>query len=117
MSIRPFQPLLATVTDAPLLTLLHPRRSMRPLLILLALGLALGGILINQVGMPLWGATTIAISMLLFPAIQKWRDDLARWGMPMMVLSILLALQGFHTVEHIAQWVEYHVFGWQPKVS
>jgi len=105
------------MAGAPLLTLLHPRRSIRPLLILFALGLALGGVLITQVGMPLWGATTVAMGLVLFPAVQKWRDDLARWGMPIMVLSILLALQGFHTVEHIAQFVEYHVFGWQAKVS
>ncbi|MGQ9892994.1 MAG: hypothetical protein ACUVSY_04280 [Roseiflexus sp.] len=34
-----------------------------------------------------------------------------------MALSILLALQGFHTVEHIAQWIQYHILRWPSFLS
>jgi hypothetical protein len=101
----------------PVLALLHPRHHTRPLLILLALGIVLGGALITLAGLPLWGATTISVGLLLHPAIQKWRDDLARWGLGVMILGVLLVLQGFHTIEHIAQYIEHHVLGWLPKQS
>jgi hypothetical protein len=101
----------------PVLALLHPRRYTRLLLGLLTLGMVLGGALITLAGLPLWGATTIVIGALLYPAVQKWRDDLARYGLGVMIVSVLLALQGFHTVEHIAQFIQYHVLGWLPKES
>ena len=99
----------------PVLVLLHPRREARLLLIVLALGVTLGTALVVLAGLPLWGATVVAAGLLLYPAIRKWRDDLARWGAGAMVLSVLLALQGFHTVEHVAQYTENHVLGWLPK--
>jgi hypothetical protein len=34
-----------------------------------------------------------------------------------MILSALIWLQGFHSIEHIAQWIEFHVLGWQAKQS
>jgi hypothetical protein len=100
-----------------LLTLIHPRAQTRALLTLLALSLTLGGILVTQAGMPLWGATLLGLGLLGYPAVQKWRDDLQRWGVPLTVLSVLVALQGFHTIEHVAQWIEFHVLHWQPKES
>jgi hypothetical protein len=102
---------------SPVLVLLHPRRATRLLLLALTIGLIAGGLLVALAGLPLWGATTVAVGLLLYPAIRKWRDDLARWGAGVMVLSVLLVLQGFHTVEHIAQYIEYHLLGWLPKES
>ncbi|HEX6291300.1 MAG TPA: hypothetical protein VFZ66_19105 [Herpetosiphonaceae bacterium] len=98
-----------------LMTLLHPRAHTRSLLALFALGLALAGLAMSQIGMPLWGGTTIVLALLVYPATLKWRDDIARWGLPIAILGILLALQGFHTVEHVTQWVQFHLLHWPPK--
>ncbi len=98
-----------------LLTLLHPRGQSRPFFGLLIAGLVLSGVSVILAGLPLWGATVITLGLILYPAVQKWRQDVLRWGVPLTVLGILVALQGFHTVEHVAQWLQYHVLGWQPK--
>ena len=107
----------STFASFPLWQLLAPRDQSRPILLVLlgagtlsALAVALGSI-------PLWMGTMLVLSALLYPASVKWRDDLRRFGRPAMVLSILLALQGFHMVEHLAQWIEYHLLQWQPRES
>ncbi len=104
-----------TPVRGSLLTLLHPRGQARPLLLLLIVGLATGGVAVIRAGLPIWGATVMTLGLILFPAVRKWRADITRWGVAFTVLGILVALQGFHTVEHGAQWIQYHVLGWQPK--
>lgn len=108
----------ASTTRRPsLLTLIHPRARTRALLIALILGLLIGGGLMVTADMPLSGATMITLGLLAYPAFQKWRDDFARWGAPLTALSVLVALQGFHTIEHIAQYVQFHYLGWPGKVA
>lgn len=101
----------------PLLILIHPRTRTRALLIALILGFLVGGGLMVTANMPLSGATMITLGLLAYPAFGKWRDDFARWGAPLCALSVLLALQGFHTLEHIAQYVQFHYLGWPGKVA
>jgi hypothetical protein len=101
----------------PLLDLVHPHEQIRGVAVALAIGLVLGGCGMLWGGMPLWGATTIVLGVLLVPGVRKWRADLARFGVVGMVLSILLFTQGFHTVEHMVQWVQYHVLNWLPRES
>src|SRR6266498_3685975 len=93
----------------PLLTLLHPRSQSRLLIALLAAGVILSSLGMTLLGAPLWVATVMLLTVLLYPAALKWRDDARRWGRPVMVLSILLALQGFHGIEHITQWMQFHI--------
>src|SRR4051812_7943789 len=88
----------------PLLTLLHPREQTRAVLLLVPLGIVLWGVIVSAAGLPIWGATSIVLGVLLIPGVQKWRADRLRYGSTVMVLSILLAMQGFHTIEHIVQW-------------
>jgi hypothetical protein len=97
------------------ISLLHPRAHTRLLIVAFALGLILAGLAMTQAGLPLWGGTTIVLGLLAYPAALKWRADLARWGAPLTVLGILLALQGFHTIEHIVQYIQFHVLLWPPK--
>jgi hypothetical protein len=97
------------------LSLLHPRAQTRSLLILFAVGLLVAGLGMTQAGLPLWGGTTIVLGLIAYPAALKWRDDIARWGLPLAVLGILLALQGFHTVEHVVQYIQFHWLHWPPK--
>ncbi len=98
-----------------LFSLLNPRQQTRRLLLLLSAGIVSGGLLVALARLPIWGATVMTLGLSLYPAVQKWRADVVRWGAPLTVLGMLVALQGFHTVEHVAQWVQYHVLAWQPK--
>lgn len=100
-----------------LFTLVHPRARTRPLLVALIAGFLIGGVLMLTAEMPLSGATLITLGLLAYPAFQKWRDDFARWGAPLCALSVLVALQGFHTFEHIAQYYQFHYLGWSGKIS
>ncbi len=107
----------ARLSRYPLLELLHPREQTRAVVLLLALGLTGWGALVWAARMPVWGATSILVGLLLVPGVRKWRADLQREGLTVMVLSVILAMQGFHSLEHLAQWIQYHIFHWQPQRS
>ena len=34
-----------------------------------------------------------------------------------MVICILVMAQGFHSLEHLAQWIQYHILRWPSFVS
>jgi len=97
--------------------LLNPRAQMLPLLAALGIGLALAALGVGLLSLPLWTVTILMLALLAYPVIRKWQDDRARFGVPLMILSILLALQGFHGIEHIAQYIELHMLGWPPRQS
>jgi hypothetical protein len=103
----------SNVPRFPLLTLLHPREQTRTILLLLPVGVLLWGVVVMAAGLPIWGATSIVLGLLLIPGVQKWRADFLRFGLVAMVLSILITMQGFHSVEHLAQWIQYHLLRWQ----
>jgi hypothetical protein len=93
----------------PLLTLLNPGRLAPAVAILFALGLAAGWSATHALGFPFWSITAIILLALLPVGVIKWRTDLRRYGATIMLLSIILVSQGVHTIEHIAQWVEYYI--------
>jgi hypothetical protein len=101
----------------PILALLHPRERARLLAGGLAAGLALWCAVVWLFGLPIWVATALALATLLPIGVLKWRDDLRRHGAVVMVLSILLAAQGFHSIEHAVQEIQYHVLKWPPFAS
>ncbi|HET9222892.1 MAG TPA: hypothetical protein VFO07_10330 [Roseiflexaceae bacterium] len=101
----------------PLLELLDPREQTRTILVLLAAGVAVTAVAMRWSGLPLWGATVAVLLLLLPPAILKWRDDLRLFGLTAMVISVLLAMQGFHSIEHAAQLIEYHLMNWPMRQS
>ena len=101
----------------PILTLLHPRAQTRAVCAALILGLLAAVLAVRLVDVPVWGASAGVLALLLGPGIQKWRADRSRYGTVTMVLSILLAAQGFHSIEHGAQWVQYHLLHWPPFIS
>ncbi|MEJ7651952.1 MAG: hypothetical protein WKH64_00605 [Chloroflexia bacterium] len=49
------------------------------------------------------------------------RAEVARrpgvWGPATTVLGVLVVLQGFHSLEHVVQWVQYHVLYQPPSQS
>jgi hypothetical protein len=101
----------------PLLDLLNLRQHWRFFALMLALGVAVAAGAIRWLGLPLWGATALVLALLIPPAILKWRADLGRFGVVAMVICILVMAQGFHTLEHLAQWVQYHILRWPSFVS
>lgn len=101
----------------PILALLHPRERTTLVLAAFALALALGFAGMRLLAWPLWVASALGLWLLLLAGVLKWRDDLRRYGLVVMVLSMLLVAQGFHTVEHLVQIVQYHVLKWPPFAS
>lgn len=101
----------------PLLTLIDPREQTRTLLLLLGLGVAASAVAMRWWGVPLWVATVAVLLLILTPAVLKWREDLRRFGETAMVMSVLLGMQGFHSVEHAAQLLEYHLLGWPMRAA
>lgn len=105
------------VGSLPLLQLLHPRRYTRAALISLAVGLALGILTMQYAGVQRWVATAIVLVVMLPVGVLKFRDDRRLYGTTVMLLSILLTSQGAHTIEHIVQWVQYHLLFWTMRQS
>lgn len=100
-----------------LLDLLHPRGQLPLGAALLVVGLATGWALIGGLGAPPWSAVVLTLALLLLPAVRKWSVDRQELGWPLTILGVLVATQGFHTVEHLAQWAQYHLLGWPLKAA
>jgi hypothetical protein len=95
-----------------LLELLNPREHTPFILATLLASVLAATVAVQMNALPLWGAALSVMALLVVPALPKWRADRLRYGTPAMVLCILVAAQGFHTVEHITQWVQYHILRW-----
>jgi hypothetical protein len=113
---------MVTYTNRPaaprsLLALLHPRGQGRLFAAALAVGLLAGWLSVTRLSLPLWGAAVLVVALLAFPALRKWRADRRRLGAAAMALSVLVVTQGFHTVEHVTQWIQYHLLGWPLKAA
>src|SRR5436190_23619333 len=87
---------LSSAAPIPLLELLNPREQTWTVLILLTLGVVVGSLEMWLFGWPLWGATVTVLVLLLVPGVLKWRADLRRYGLTLIVLRVLLVAQGFH---------------------
>jgi hypothetical protein len=105
------------IAGGSLLALLHPRGQTRLVAGLLAAGLPAAWLGVTQLRLPLWGTAAAVVGLLAYPAARKWRQDRRQLGAPAMALSILLVTQSLHTVEHLAQWVQYYVLAWPLKAS
>lgn len=101
----------------PLLLLLRPHRRLALSAVLLTAALAFWGVTVWRAGLPLWGATTVALAVAAVPVALKWRDDLTRYGVVVTGLGILLLVQGFHTVEHATQAVQFYLLALPPARS
>lgn len=96
----------------PLLALLDPGRYTRATLAIGIGGMVLAAIAVQLLRVPLWMASAAVLAALLPVGVIKWRDDRRRWGATVMIGGALIAAQGFHTLEHLAQWFQYHILGW-----
>jgi hypothetical protein len=100
-----------------ILGLLHPRGQGRLAAGLLLAGLLLGWLVVTRLAAPIWLAAALTPLLLLVPALRKWRADQRMLGWRLTVLSVLLVAQGLHTVEHLAQFAQYHLLGWPLKAA
>src|SRR6476620_6445958 len=96
----------------PLLTLLHPGELTPVIIVAVVLGILLGVLQVAWAGWPLWAASATALGVVLVPATFKWRADGQRYGALVMMLSVLVAAQSFHGLEHLAQWIQFHILDW-----
>ncbi len=101
----------------PLVRLLHPRQHTRFVVISLLVGFVISVLAVRYLAWPLWAATAIMLVVLLPAGVAKWRNDRRLFGFTAMVLSIVLTTQGLHTIEHLVQWAQYHVFFWTMRQS
>ena len=101
----------------PLLTLLHPREQSGLLAGTLTAGLLVGWWGMNRLDWPLWIATATVLAFLLTSSVLKWQADKRRYGPTAMGVSALVVLQGFHVIEHIVQWFQYHTLNWSLRAS
>jgi len=112
------QPTLALpALSLPVLQLLHPGRYTRAVLCSLGLGLLAGWWSTWWFRTPLWLATFVVLLVLLPVGVLKWRVDYRRYGVTIALLSIVLTTQGLHTIEHLVQWVQYHLLYWPMRQS
>jgi hypothetical protein len=93
----------------PLLRLLNPGRLAFAAAVSLAIGLAVSSVAYYFLRIPAWSITAIVLLALMPVGVLKWREDRRRYGATIMLLSIVLITQGVHTIEHIAQWLQYYV--------
>ncbi len=117
MSTHERAPKAHAIPRFPVLALLHPREQTRALILWLVLGTTIGMGAMRLSVIPAWSVTAVVLGLLLVPASQKWRSDAHRFGHTVMVLSVLLAAQGFHSLEHAVQMFQYHVLHWPPFAS
>ena len=108
---------IETFGQPSLVALIAPQPAPVRYFALMAGGVGAGAALIAWAGMPIWGAAIMVLALLAQPTAQTWHVVGARFGARFMVLSVLLYLQSFHTFEHIAQFVEFHVLNWPPRQS
>ena len=101
----------------PALTLLHPRDLTLWVVGTVAAAVAIGAYGMTQLHWPLWIASATFLGLLLVPGVFKWRADARRYGWVVMTLGILLVAQGFHSIEHIAQFTQYHILNWTARAS
>jgi hypothetical protein len=113
MLIHPAQP----PVGGSLLSLLHPRGQTPRIIGALAASLLMGWLSVSRLSLPLWVAAAFTLALLIYPAARKWQADRQQLGTPAMVLSILLVTQSLHTIEHVTQWIQFHLLGWPLKGS
>ncbi len=101
----------------PILALLNPGEHTPWLVAAVLTGVVAGSLAMRWLEWPFWTAVAVMIVCLLVPSIIKWRADEKRYGATVMGVSFLLITQGFHTVEHVAQWVQFHILSWDKRAA
>lgn len=107
----------ASIGDWPIIALLNPREHTPWVILAVLTGIVAGSLGMQWLGWPFWSAVAAVIVFMLVPSIAKWRSDQQKYGEAVMGVSFLLVTQGFHTIEHLAQWVQYHILSWDKRAA
>jgi hypothetical protein len=100
-----------------LIALLSPRHMWRHVLAAFVASLIAATLLVWLGRTPRWAGVLLILIGMLPVGIAKWRADARVFGPVLMVLGALITVQGLHTVEHVIQWVQYHVLSWTARES
>ncbi|HEU4328904.1 MAG TPA: hypothetical protein VFS21_37550 [Roseiflexaceae bacterium] len=96
---------------------LYPDDQARPALFLGVLSVLIAGVLMVGAGLSLAAATLLVLVVLALPFGRMWAARWQRDGAALALLHMLLYLQGFHTLEHIVQWVQYYLLLYPPRLA
>lgn len=102
----------------PLLTLwgyLVPQR-LGIAIILAVVALAMG-IVARSMGLPLWRSVLPGTLLFGGAVLARWYYDRSTYGPLVALMVALITFQSGHGVEHIAQWIQYHLLGYTLRVS
>ena len=81
-------------------------------------GVALAmGILGLSIGQPMWRAALPGTFLFSGAVIIRWYYDRSQYGQLIALMVALLTFQGGHGVEHLTQWVQYHLLGYTARAS
>lgn len=87
----------------------------------LALAIALAalalGIIGRYLGQPLWRAAIPGTILFSAAVLIRWWYDRSRYGQLLALMVALLTFQGGHGIEHVAQWIQYHLLGYTARAS
>ena len=87
----------------------------------LALVLGVVAILMTVLGMaigqPLWRAALPGTFLFTAAGLVRWYHDRSTYGQVIALMVALLTFQGGHGLEHLAQWVQYHLLGYTARAS
>lgn len=101
----------------PIFALLHPRGLTPAVILSFILASILGITSYVWLDWPKWLASAIFIITMLPIGIAKWHNDFKQYGTTTLIFSVLLISQSLHTIEHIAQWVQYYSIGYTLRES
>lgn len=110
--IRPAMPdpVVPRRVRAPLIALLNPREHTE--LVVVTGSIAIGAAVVTRgiFGWVLWQAVALVLVVMAVPAWITWRATARRYGLTAAIAASVVTVQGLHTVEHVTQWVQRHVF-------
>jgi len=101
----------------PIWHLLNPRQRTLKVLSIFVTVFTVGIFGVVTQGWQIWQVTAGILMVMFFALLGKWRDDLREYGPAAMTLGILLMAQGFHMVEHLAQWFQYYILNYTMQNS
>jgi len=68
-------------------------------------------------GLPLWRSALPGTFLFSEAVLVRWYNERNRYGPLIALMVALLTFQGGHGLEHIAQWVQYHLLGYTARAS
>lgn len=75
------------------------------------------GIIARSMGLPLWRAVLPGTILFGSAVIIRWYYDRHTYGALVALIIALMTFQGGHGIEHVAQWIQYHILGYTLRVS